>query len=148
MNGKKRLLISACFLGQNCKYNGGHNSIPAVKALQERFECVPICPECLGKLPIPREPSERAGNRVVSRSGMDVTAAFQKGAEECWQIAQKEGCRLALLKERSPSCGFGMIYDGSFTGTVIPGNGVTAELLYKNGVAIYGESQIDKLLQS
>ena len=128
---RERLLISACFLGRRCKYDGGHNALPAetLAALRERYELVPVCPETAGGLPIPREPSERKGGRVWSRSGTDVSAAYEKGAVTAAELARRFGCRKALLKERSPSCGSGAIYDGSFSHTVIPGDGTAAEKL-------------------
>lgn len=144
---KTPLLISACLLGRSCKYNGGNNYTPAVEALKERYELIPVCPECFGGLPIPHEPSERVGDRVLSKSGEDVTAAFVKGAERTLEAAREHGAALALLKERSPSCGCGAIYDGTFTGTVVPGNGVAAELLLKSGVTVCGESRIRELLE-
>ena len=144
---REKLLISACLLGRNCKYNGGNNYTPLTEALKERYELVPVCPECLGGLPIPHEPSERVGDRVLSKSGADVTAAFQRGAEKTLALALQHGVKKAVLKERSPSCGCGSIYDGTFTGTVVPGNGVAAELLLSRGVVIYGESRIGELLE-
>lgn len=145
---KEKLLISACLLGRNCKYSGGNNYHPLTEALRERYELVPVCPECMGGLPIPHDPSERVGDKVLSRTGTDVTTAFKKGADLTLRRAQQTGAKLALLKERSPSCGYGAIYDGTFTGTVVPGSGVAAELLAKNGVTIYGESRIEELLRS
>lgn len=145
---KEKLLVSACLLGRNCKYNGGNNYHPLTEALRERYELVPVCPECMGGLPIPHDPAERVGDKVISRTGTDVTAPFKKGAELALRRAQQTGAKLALLKERSPSCGCGAIYDGTFTGTVVPGSGVAAELLAKNGVTIYGESRIEELLRS
>ena len=144
---KEKLLISACLLGRNCKYNGGNNYTPLAERLKARYDLVPVCPEVLGGLPIPHEPSERVGDRVLSRSGEDVTAAFRLGAEKTLEIARRRGARLAVLKERSPSCGWGAVYDGAFTGTVVPGNGVAAELLARGGVSIYGESRIRELLE-
>ena len=143
---KEKLLISACLLGRNCKYNGGNNYHPLTERLRERYDLVPVCPECSGGLPIPHDPSERVGDRVLSKSGADVTAAFQKGAERTVEAARKSGARKAVLKERSPSCGFGAIYDGTFTGTVVPGDGVAAQALAAEGVAIWGESRIEELL--
>ena len=145
---KDALLISACLLGTNCKYNGGNNALPPEKltALEGRFRLVPVCPEQAGGLPTPRLPSERRGEQVVNRAGEDVTEAFRRGAELALEMALREDCRLALLKERSPSCGSGEIYDGFFTGTLRPGDGVTAETLKANGVAVFGETQLDKLL--
>lgn len=144
---KEKLLISACLLGRNCKYNGGNNYVPLTEELKERYDLVPVCPEAFGLLPIPHDPSERVGDKVLSKSGEDVTQAFRKGAEKTLAVVEKEGIRLAVLKERSPSCGCGSIYDGTFTGTVAPGNGVAAELLAADGVRIYGESRIAELLE-
>ena len=144
---KKKLLISACLTGENCKYNGGNNYTAAVELLKERYELIPVCPEQDGGLPTPRESSERLGDKVVSKSGNDVTAQFQRGALHALDTARENGCTRALLKERSPSCGCGAIYDGSFTGTVIAGDGVTAALLKSHGITVYGESRIQELLR-
>lgn len=140
---KQALLISACLLGTNCKYNGGNNALPEDKlsALREHYRLVPVCPERDGGLPTPRLPSERRGERVVNTAGEDVTGAFRRGAALALETALREDCRIALLKERSPSCGSGRIYDGSFTGTVIPGDGVTAEVLKKSGLTVCGETE-------
>ncbi len=145
---REKLLISACLLGENCKYSGGNNYEPLTEALGERFELVPVCPERLGGLTSPREPAERVGERVLSRTGEDWTAAFYLGAERTLEIARREGISQAVLKERSPSCGCGAVYDGTFTGTVVPGDGVAAELLKRHGVHIRGESQIEELLKN
>ena len=145
---REKLLISACLLGENCKYSGGNNYEPLTEALGERFELVPVCPECLGGLTSPREPAERVGERVLSWTGEDWTAAFHLGAERTLEIARREGISRAVLKERSPSCGCGAVYDGTFTGTVVPGDGVAAELLKRHGVHIRGESQIGELLKN
>ena len=107
-----------------------------------------MCPERLGGLTSPREPAERVGERVLSRTGEDWTAAFYLGAERTLEIARREGISQAVLKERSPSCGCGAVYDGTFTGTVVPGDGVAAELLKRHGVHIRGESQIEELLKN
>lgn len=120
---------------------------PLLDALP-RLRLVPVCPEILGGLPTPRTPSERQGERVVFKTGADVTAAYQKGAEEALRLARLFGCRKALLKERSPSCGRGQIYDGSFSGRLIPGDGVTARLLEQEGIAVFGESQLQQLLET
>ena len=120
---------------------------PLLDALP-RLRLVPVCPEILGGLPTPRTPSARQGERVVSKTGADVTAAYQKGAEEALRLARLFGCRKALLKERSPSCGRGQIYDGSFSGRLIPGAGVTARLLEQEGIAVFGESQLQQLLET
>ena len=144
---KENLLISACLLGENCKYSGGNNYCPAVEQLRERYELIPVCPERDGGLPTPRTPSERLGDRVVNKSGDDVTSQFRRGAELALQTALENSCTRALLKERSPSCGCGEIYDGSFTGTVVRGDGVTTELLKQHHIAILGESRITDRLR-
>ena len=144
---KEKLLISACLTGENCKYNGGNNYIAAAQQLEARYELIPVCPEQDGGLPTPRESSERLGDKVVSKSGTDVTAQFQRGAQHALETALKHGCTRALLKERSPSCGCGAIYDGSFTGTVVEGDGVTAQFLKAHGIVVYGESRIQELLR-
>jgi len=133
------LLISACLVGYNCKYNGGNNALPpeVLAALRERYRLIPVCPEAAGGLPTPRVPSERRGGSVVTRDGRDVTAAFRRGAEIAGKLAERTGARLALLKSGSPSCGSGMIYDGSFTGTLTPGDGVTAEYLKNKNLTIF-----------
>lgn len=143
---KEKLLVSACLLGENCKYNNGNNYTPAVEALRERFEVIPVCPEQLGGLPTPRTPSERVGDKVLTRDGQDVTEAFRQGAAKTLAIAQAEGAARAVLQVRSPSCGCGTIYDGTFSGTLVPGKGVTAQLLEQNGVKIYGSTRINELL--
>lgn len=143
-----KLLVSACLLGVNCRYNAEPKALPdgVLRRLLETHTVIPVCPEQLGGLTTPREPSERQGERVVMRSGRDVTAAYERGAQEALRLAQQFGCTAAVLKERSPSCGHGMVYDGTFTGTLVPGDGVTAALLLENGVAVYGESEMEQLL--
>ena len=145
----EHLLISACLLGFECKYSGGSNALDAaaLAALRERFRLIPVCPESAGGLPTPRATSERQGEKVVSKLGQDVTGEYRKGADTALYLARRYGCTRALLKERSPSCGSGAIYDGSFTGTLIPGDGVAAEKLKAAGFAVYGESEMEKLIE-
>ena len=141
----EKLLISACLLGENCKYNGENNYNEAAAALAERYELVPVCPELLGGLSVPRFPCERRGGRVLSNDpagAKDVTEAFQRGAQRCLEKALAEGIRLAVMKAKSPSCGSGEIYDGSFSHTVVSGDGVTAELLKKNGIQVISEKEL------
>ena len=128
---REKALISACLLGAECKYSGGSNALPedTLAALKEKYELIPVCPECCGGLTTPRAPSERRGDKVVSKTGADVTEQFQKGAQTALHLAEMFGARLAIFKENSPSCGSGTIYDGTFTGTLTQGDGVTAELL-------------------
>lgn len=143
---KMKILVSACLLGENCKYSGGNNKCDAVIKLGEQFQLIPVCPECFGELPVPREPSEIRGDCVFTKSGVDVTAEFLDGAEKTLYVAMESNCSAAVLKQRSPSCGYGEIYDGTFSGRLCRGNGVTADLLAKNGIMIFGESDIDRLL--
>ena len=140
----EKLLISACLLGFNCKYSGGSNALPAetLEKLRSDYALVPVCPEVAGGLPVPREPSERQGTAVFTRSGRDVTAEYRKGAETAARLASLFGCSKALLKENSPSCGSGRIYDGSFSGVLTAGDGVSAEKLKALGIEIIGESAI------
>lgn len=146
MAEKPILLVSACLLGVRCRYDGKAQSLDVLDALLGRYRVVPICPEQLGGLPTPRVPSERIGERVLSREGTDVTDAFRRGAAEACGIAGRFGARLALMKARSPSCGSGMIYDGSFSGRTVPGDGVAAQALKAMGVRVYSEGDIDALL--
>ena len=139
------ILVSACLLGVACKYSGGDNASPAVLALAGRHTLIPVCPEQLGGLPTPRLPSERREGGVFDRGGKDVTAQYRQGAEEVLRLARLYGCTHAVLKERSPSCGSGQIYDGSFSHVLVPGSGVAAELLAQNGITVLGESQADIL---
>ena len=142
-----RILISACLLGARCRYDGVSKLQPWISDLAERHILVPVCPEQLGGLPTPRPPAERLPDgRVVTREGKDVTAEYRSGAEQALALARKQGCALAVLKERSPSCGRGRIYDGTFSRTLIPGSGVAAQLLEENGIPVYGESQLEVLL--
>lgn len=142
-----RILISACLLGASCRYDGAAKPHPLAQALAERHQLVPVCPEQLGGLPTPRPPAERQGERVVTQEGGDVTAQYRRGAEEAWKLCRLLDCQAAVLKERSPSCGSGEIYDGTFTGTRVPGDGVTAETLRAQGIRILGETQIEQLLE-
>ena len=144
---KESILISACLLGVRCRYDGGSKPQPDAMRLAERYRLIPVCPEQLGGLTTPRLPSERTGAQVVMRDGTDVTAAYRRGAEEALRLAELFDCRAAILKERSPSCGSGEIYDGSFSGALTAGDGVTAEVLKRYGIAVYGESQSDGLLK-
>lgn len=142
-----RILISACLLGTPCRYDGASKSHPLAAALAERHHLVPVCPQQLGGLPTPRLPAERRDGRVMTEDGGDVTENYRRGAEAALALCRLLECRAAVLKERSPSCGRGEIYDGTFTGTRVPGDGVTAELLTAHGIAVYGESQIEELLK-
>ena len=140
------ILVSACLLGVNCRYNGKGELAPGIEALMERCHLVPVCPEIMGGLATTRTPAERSGDRVITRDGGDVTDAYERGAREAVRLAKLYGCRYAILKERSPSCGSGAIYDGTFSKALIPGDGVAAARLKEEGVAVYGESSIGQRL--
>jgi len=141
------ILVSACLLGMDCRYNGSGYLMEELNLLKETHTLIPVCPEIYGGLQTPREPAEILNNRVINKKGQDVTHEFQKGALETIKLARFYHCTHAILKERSPSCGYGKIYDGTFTGTLINGNGVTAELLTKEGIHILGESEINLLME-
>lgn len=145
---KPRVMVSLCLLGARCRYDGRDNAVEGMEELFERCEIVPVCPEQLGGLSTPRTPSERLDDRVITRDGADVTDAFCRGAEEAVRLANRFGVRYALLKARSPSCGSGMIYDGSFTGCLVPGDGVTAQALRRMGITLYDEGKLDSLLNA
>lgn len=140
-----RILVSACLLGFGCRYDGGSNPCEAVMKLSEKHTLIPFCPEIYGGLPTPRNPSERSGQRVMMNNGTDVTKYFRRGAKEALKAYRGFDCECAILKENSPSCGSGTIYDGSFSGMFKEGYGITAELFREEGIPIYGESEIDKL---
>ena len=123
----ENILISACLLDVCCRYDGESKPIMQTVALMERYHLVPVCPEQLGGLPTPREPSERQGCAVVMKSGTDVTAQYRRGAEQTLHLDRR-------------------IYDGTFSGRLTSGDGVTAALLKENGIAVYGESEIEALL--
>lgn len=139
MQPKSRILVSSCLLGKNCKYNGGNNLNQSLVDYLKNYEIIPVCPEVLGGLPIPREPSEISKNKVINKLGVDVTNNFILGAKKTLVIALKNNCKEAILKKNSPSCGYGTIYDGTFLSRKTIGNGVTAELLFQNGIVILNE---------
>ena len=139
------ILVSACLLGVPCRYNGESVLQADIAKLMDRHTLIPVCPEVLAGLPTPREPAEIREGRVLFKGGADATGAFQRGAAATLDLARLYRCSWAILKERSPSCGFGQIYDGSFSGRLIPGNGVTAQLLAEAGLTVLGESQISQL---
>lgn len=139
-----RYLISACLCGQNCRYDGGSFDYPALRRLVDEGIAIPFCPECAGGLPTPRTPCEivRAPDgthTVISRTGVDCTTEYYRGAELALGLCREHGLVGAILKDGSPSCGVTRIYDGTHTGHCIAGQGVTAALLDENGVALYTE---------
>ena len=140
-------IVSACLLGQNCKYNGGNNLNEDVVEFCKNHKYVTVCPESAGKLPTPRPPAEKVGGRIVDKDGKDVTDAFLRGADislkSCIEMARLSGEEIegAILKANSPSCGVGQIYDGTFSGTLTEGNGVFAGMLKRLGIEIITEKE-------
>ena len=128
-----RIVVSACLLGENCKYNGGNNRNERVLRYVEGYEVIPVCPEMLGGLSCPRKPVEWVGERVLTRDGDDCTEAFRLGVQRAMDIIADKHIELAILQSRSPTCGVNQIYDGTFTGTRIQGSGVLAQALKDAG---------------
>ncbi len=141
----EKLLVSACLLGIPCRYDGKSKPVNDVIALKNKYELIPVCAEVLGGLPTPRIGAEIVGNKVLRSDGIDVTSEYHKGASEALKIALKNGCTKAILKSKSPSCGKGKIYDGTYTRTLIDGNGILTDMLLKNNIKVYSETEIDKL---
>lgn len=138
-----KILISACLLGENCKYSGGNNRNPRVLRFVQGHELVPVCPEVLGGLPTPRPPAEIVEGRVCNCAGQCVDEAFRLGAQRALQAALDAGASLAILQSRSPSCGVKQIYDGSFRGRLIAGQGVFAKLLTEQGFSVIDAEDVD-----
>ncbi|WP_031516318.1 DUF523 domain-containing protein [Desulfofalx alkaliphila] len=154
---KGKILVSACLAGQNCRYDGGNNLDLCIAKMVEEGRAIPVCPEEMGGLPTPRLPCEIKGGdgrdviagdaAVWNNRGKNVTGQFVAGAKEILKIARQEGVKAAILKERSPSCGVLNIYDGTFRGVKIPGQGVLAALLAQEGIKIYSEENYSELLR-
>lgn len=131
-----KIAVSACLLGENCKYNGGNNYNAKLKAFLEGHEVIGVCPEVLGGLPTPRLSSEIVDGVVRHKNGTSVDEEFRRGAEASLKIVKDAGAELVILQSRSPSCGVGTIYDGTFSKTLIPGDGVFVKLLKENGIRV------------
>ena len=145
--GVHKVLVSACLLGQPVRYDGQSKGIVSdwLSALGAEGRALAFCPEVAGGLSTPRPPAERQGERVVTASGLDVTEEFDRGAELALAICQTQGIRFALLKEGSPSCGSGRIYNGRFEGVSVAGEGKTTALLRRHGIAVFSEDQLAEL---
>lgn len=139
---KKNILVSACLLGTPCRYDGKSKPCERVIALKDTYNLIPICPEVMGGLPTPRVPSEICGERVLMKDGRDVTENYDCGAKTALEIARENVCTVAILKEKSPSCGSGLIHNGLFDGGLVEGDGITTQLLKKEGICVLGESEI------
>ena len=147
-----KVMISRCLMGDNCRWDGGNNLVPELRELYERGLAVPVCPEQLGGLSTPRLPSEIRGDRVIMHDGTDVTDNFRRGAERALAIGLKQGCACAVTKAKSPSCGCGTVYDGTFTGTLVPGDGIFVQMLKEAGIPVRTEKDdwqafVKKLIQ-
>ncbi|QUH29018.1 DUF523 domain-containing protein [Vallitalea guaymasensis] len=141
-------LVSACLAGINCRYDGGNTENEIIKNMVKEGRAIAVCPEQLGELPIPRACCEiimddDGNKKVMSVDGEDFTEAYRQGAVKTLEICRASGINEAILQSRSPSCGYGLIYDGTFSGNRIDGEGLTAELLSKNNIRIYTESEVD-----
>lgn len=136
---KENILVSACLLGERCRYDGKSKPCDEVIKLNEKYNLIPVCPEVLGGLETPRTPCEIQNDRVISADGIDRTREYINGAEIALKIAKQNNCKSAILKSKSPSCGKGKIYDGTFSGTLTDGNGITAQLLSDYGIKVYNE---------
>lgn len=134
-----KIAVSSCLLGINCKYNGKSNYNEEIIKLKEKYEIIPICPEVLGGLPTPRIPSEIINDKVINQEGIDVTKNYIDGANKALQILKDNNIKIVILKAKSPSCGKGEIYDGTFSHTIIEGNGITSQLFLDNNITIYNE---------
>lgn len=135
-------LCSACLLGVKCRYDGGSKPHEKVINLATKEILIPVCPEQLGGLSTPRKPAEQKGDRVVTKDGDDVTANFKRGAEQVLELAKLYNIKSAILKQKSPSCGCGQIYDGTFSGAIIDDDGVTAKFLKENGIEVLTEDDL------
>ena len=141
----EKILVSACLLGTPCRYDGKSKPCKAVALLEGKYHLVPVCPEELGGLPTPRLPSEIQGNRVIRCDGHDVTEEYKRGAEMALALAKEQGIKRAILKSKSPSCAKHQIYDGTYSGVLVLGQGVTAKLLIENVIRVLDEGELDKL---
>lgn len=141
-------LVSACLAGINCRYDGKNNYNEEIMELVKKGEAILVCPEQLGGLATPRFPSEvsiqNEERKVINNHGEDVTENYEKGAQEVLELAKKMNIKKAILKAKSPSCGCGLIYDGTFSKTKVEGNGVTAQLLLDNGLEVFNEENFKK----
>ena len=135
------ILVSQCLSGDHCRWDGGTNLIPEIKALVDRGLAVAVCPEVLGGMSTPRKPSECFEGRVVNSNSEDVTEYFCRGAEAALQIYCENACEYAVLKSKSPSCGFDLIHNGKFDGGLVPGNGITAQLFLDHGIRVMTEQE-------
>lgn len=145
---KLPLVISACLAGRCCRYDGSSALLSCLNELDEVFELIALCPEQLGGLPTPRSCAELVNRRVLTKEGLDLTEPFVEGSRKALALARAQGCSTALLMDRSPSCGSTCVYDGTFSGTLIEGEGVFANLLREQGFTLYTPKTIDALMKA
>lgn len=138
---KEKVLVSACLLGIKVRFDGKSKANEKLIEKLNNYEFIPVCPEVWGGLPTPRVPSEIINDKVINKDGIDVTDNYMRGAIETLELARKFNIKKAILKSKSPSCGKGKIYDGSFTGTLVDGNGITTRLLIENGIEVLTEDE-------
>lgn len=143
----EKVLISACLIGENTKYNGGNNFIKSVEKLYPLCDLIIICPEVMSGLKTPRSPSEIKNGKVINKANKDVTSFFKSGASLITYIAEQNNVKYAVLKENSPSCGVHHIYDGTFSNNLVKGSGITTQELTKKGIQVFSEKEIDKLIE-
>ncbi len=136
------ILISACLLGIPCRYDGQAKYYRNIEALREKYNLIPFCPEIYGGLPTPRPPAEIIGHKVINEEGVDLTKEYERGALIGLSLMELFNCKVALLKSKSPSCGTEQVYDGTFSGKLIPGEGVFAKLLRQNGYFLFNEKNM------
>ena len=137
----ENVLISACLLGMSCRYDGQEKTYKNIDELSKKYHLIPVCPEIYGGLPTPREPAEQKEGHVINKRNQDVTENYLRGAKETLKMAKLLHCKYAILKMNSPSCGSGKIYDGTFSGKLIDGDGITAKLLKENGIIVMNETE-------
>ena len=144
----QNVLISACLLGVDCKYNGSNNKLDdeIIHSLKEKYNLIPVCPEIMGGMPTPRNPVEMSDGKVFDYDGEEFTKEFEKGSEEVVKLAKLYDATIAILKENSPSCGTNYIYDGTFNHQKIKGMGIAAHKLSKENIKLFNEENIKILL--
>ncbi len=145
-----KYIVSACLAGEKCRYDGNSNTSDRIKSMVENGTAIPVCPEVLGGLPIPRARCEMRMKKngylsIIDENGNFYTDSFSLGAMKSLKIAERNGITKAILKSKSPSCGCGFIYDGSFSGKLIEGNGITAELFITSGIEVFTEIEFEKI---
>ena len=140
------IMVSACLMGNNCRYKGDSCKNDNVLKYVAGHDVIAVCPEVMGGLSTPRSPSEIVGDKVMNKDGIDVTREYMAGAEMALKLARENHVELCIMKSKSPSCGCGRIYDGSFTGGMVDGDGVTVALLKKNGFKVLTELEIEQMV--